>query len=111
MITFKFWFKMSTPGDDTQKKKKKRPELPVVPIKTTADYQRSVTEATTVVHLVEAKVPMLIGSFVRNFRMKLERLMANPNKPAFIPEPPKNKDLPPPPEFVRNIMGSSAGAG
>jgi len=65
------------------KKKKKKPDLPVVSIKNTADYQR----------------------------MKLERLMANPDKPVIIPVRPKDKNLPPPPEFVRNVMGSSAGAG
>ena len=32
-------------------------------------------------------------------------------KPAFIPEPSKDKKFPKPPEFVRNVMGSSAGAG
>lgn len=28
-----------------------------------------------------------------------------------IPEPPKSKSLTAPPDFVRNVMGSSAGAG
>jgi hypothetical protein len=32
-------------------------------------------------------------------------------KPAFIPERPKEKKFPNAPEFVRNVMGSSAGAG
>lgn len=44
--------------------------------------------------------------------MKLERLFANPEKPVVIPiTKPRDKNLPPPPEFVRNVMGSSAGAG
>ncbi|CAG7718036.1 unnamed protein product [Allacma fusca] len=68
---------------DEPKKKRKRPDLPLVAIKTTVDYQR----------------------------MKLERLMAKPDKVLNIPLRPKDKSLPPPPEFVRNIMGSSAGAG
>lgn len=70
-------------GAVPEKKKRKKPDLPIVPIKNTADYQR----------------------------MKLERLMANPEKPVMIPEKPKDKDSAPPPEFVRNVMGSSAGAG
>ncbi|XP_076029473.1 uncharacterized protein LOC143018179 [Oratosquilla oratoria] len=44
-------------------------------------------------------------------RMKLEKLMKNPDKPAFIPERPKEKPFAAAPEFVRNVMGSSAGAG
>ncbi|CAG0886286.1 unnamed protein product [Darwinula stevensoni] len=44
-------------------------------------------------------------------RLRLERLMKNPQKPVFIPEPRKEKKFPEPPEFVRNVMGSSAGAG
>jgi len=44
-------------------------------------------------------------------RIRLEKLMANPEKPAFIPPPSREKSFPAPPEFVRNVMGSSAGAG
>ncbi|KAF2351534.1 Protein of unknown function DUF1168 [Trinorchestia longiramus] len=44
-------------------------------------------------------------------RLKLEKLMKNPEKPAFIPERSKEKKFPNAPEFVRNVMGSSAGAG
>lgn len=65
------------------KKKKRKLELPIVPIKNTADYQR----------------------------MKLQRLMANPDKPVMLPNKPREKNMPPPPDFVRNVMGSSAGAG
>jgi len=43
--------------------------------------------------------------------MKLERLLANPEKPVVIPERPKNKRQLSAPDFVRNVMGSSAGAG
>lgn len=77
--------KPETPDDGATggKKKKRKLELPIVPIKNTADYQR----------------------------MKLQRLMSNPDKPVMIPNKPKDKNLPPPPEFVRNVMGSSAGAG
>ncbi|KAF7688826.1 PRKR-interacting protein 1 homolog [Silurus meridionalis] len=44
-------------------------------------------------------------------RLKLEKLMRNPDKPAPIPE--RLKDWTPrsAPEFVRDVMGSSAGAG
>ncbi|RZF48291.1 hypothetical protein LSTR_LSTR014497 [Laodelphax striatellus] len=44
-------------------------------------------------------------------RMKLEKLMKNPDKPIVIPEPSREKKSPHVPEFVRNVMGSSAGAG
>ncbi|KAM9355415.1 PRKR-interacting protein 1 homolog [Pholidichthys leucotaenia] len=44
-------------------------------------------------------------------RLKLERLMRNPEKPAPIPDRPKEWNPRAPPEFVRDVMGSSAGAG
>merc|ERR1711972_1169951 len=40
-----------------------------------------------------------------------DKLMANPDKPVFIPQPRKDKDVNKAPEFNHNIMGSSAGAG
>ncbi|KAM9320306.1 PRKR-interacting protein 1 [Gastrophryne carolinensis] len=44
-------------------------------------------------------------------RLKLERLMRNPDKAIPIPEKPKEWNPRAPPEFVRDVMGSSAGAG
>ena len=46
-------------------------------------------------------------------RFKLEKLMSKPDKPVVIPEcpDPKNPRVFNPPEFIRNIWGSSAGAG
>ncbi|XP_068085291.1 PRKR-interacting protein 1 homolog [Anabrus simplex] len=44
-------------------------------------------------------------------RIRLEKLMKNPEKPVVLPEKPKEKSTPHVPEFVRNVMGSSAGAG
>lgn len=45
-------------------------------------------------------------------RAKLEKLMSNPDKPIIIPERPKERDFSnAAPTFVRNVMGSSAGAG
>ncbi|XP_027219090.1 PRKR-interacting protein 1 homolog [Penaeus vannamei] len=44
-------------------------------------------------------------------RLKLEKLMKNSEKLAFIPDRPKDKKFSDPAEFVRNVMGSSAGAG
>jgi len=44
-------------------------------------------------------------------RSKLEKLMKNPEKPVNIPCPRKEKDPNKAPEFVYNVMGSSAGAG
>ena len=42
---------------------------------------------------------------------KLEKLMSNIDKPVHIPESKGDRKFPDAPEFVRNIMGSSAGAG
>ncbi|XP_055626284.1 PRKR-interacting protein 1 homolog [Toxorhynchites rutilus septentrionalis] len=45
-------------------------------------------------------------------RAKLDKLMKNPEKPIVLPEPPKGRDFSAAiPSFVRNVMGSSAGAG
>ncbi|XP_028162938.1 PRKR-interacting protein 1 homolog [Ostrinia furnacalis] len=59
----------------------------------------------------EEKKPILIKNATDLQRLKLEKLMKNPEKPVVIPEPPKQKSLAAPPDFVRNVMGSSAGAG
>ncbi|KAL1140540.1 hypothetical protein AAG570_000470 [Ranatra chinensis] len=70
--------------------------------------------------------PVVIRNCAGLQRMKLEKLMKNPasisccwlhifflfqDKPVLIPERQKEKKLPHVPEFVRNVMGSSAGAG
>ncbi|KAM9778369.1 PRKR-interacting protein 1 homolog [Syngnathus typhle] len=55
--------------------------------------------------LVIAKTP------AEEQRLKLERLMRNPDKPAAIPDRHKQWNPRAPPEFVRDVMGSSAGAG
>ncbi|XP_062501824.1 PRKR-interacting protein 1 homolog [Corticium candelabrum] len=44
-------------------------------------------------------------------RLKIERMMADPEKPVVIPEPKKLRAPRPPPEFNFDVMGSSAGAG
>jgi hypothetical protein len=44
-------------------------------------------------------------------RSKLDKLMKNPEKPVHIPEQRQAKDPNKAPEFVYNVMGSSAGAG
>jgi len=44
-------------------------------------------------------------------RLKLAKLMANPEKPAYIPDRPKGWKPKEAPEFIRDVMGSSAGAG
>ncbi|KAH9502894.1 PRKR-interacting protein 1 [Bulinus truncatus] len=44
-------------------------------------------------------------------RLKLEKLMKNPTKEVIIPEKSKDKAPRAPLEFIRNIWGSSAGAG
>ncbi|CAG7854568.1 SubName: Full=Uncharacterized protein {ECO:0000313/EMBL:CCA70552.1} [Serendipita indica DSM 11827] len=44
-------------------------------------------------------------------RAQLERLLKNPDKPVVLPEPPKEKTIRPPKDMVKNVQGSSAGAG
>ncbi|KAG8767716.1 hypothetical protein FRC20_005522 [Serendipita sp. 405] len=44
-------------------------------------------------------------------RLQLEKLMKNPAKPVVLPAPPKEKTIRPPKEMVKNVQGSSAGAG
>ncbi|XP_045772364.1 PRKR-interacting protein 1 homolog [Maniola jurtina] len=59
----------------------------------------------------EEKKPIVIKNATDLQRLKLEKLMKNPDKPVVIPDGPRQKSLAPPPDFVRNVMGSSAGAG
>ncbi|KAI0058074.1 DUF1168-domain-containing protein [Artomyces pyxidatus] len=44
-------------------------------------------------------------------RMQLDRLLKDPSKPAYIPPPPKEKTIRPAREMMKNVQGSSAGAG
>lgn len=59
----------------------------------------------------EEKVKFTIKTPYDYQRLKLEKLMKNPEKPVVIPDRLKDKKSPHVPEFVRNVMGSSAGAG
>ncbi|EIW62894.1 DUF1168-domain-containing protein [Trametes versicolor FP-101664 SS1] len=44
-------------------------------------------------------------------RVQLEKLLKDPAKPAYIPPPPKDKSIRPAREMMKNVQGSSAGAG
>jgi hypothetical protein len=44
-------------------------------------------------------------------RAQLDKLLKDPAKPAFIPAAPKEKTLRPAREMMKNVQGSSAGAG
>lgn len=55
--------------------------------------------------------PVVAKTAVDLQRLKLLKLMKNADKPVILPERPKAKNTPSVPEFVRNVMGSSAGAG
>ncbi|KIJ49646.1 hypothetical protein M422DRAFT_59331 [Sphaerobolus stellatus SS14] len=44
-------------------------------------------------------------------RAQLSKLLKDPSKPVFIPPPPKEKTIRPPREMMKNVQGSSAGAG
>ncbi|KRT82412.1 hypothetical protein AMK59_3991, partial [Oryctes borbonicus] len=59
----------------------------------------------------DERKPIVIRNTTDLQRLKLEKLMKNPEKPIIIPEKPKEKGMPVVPDFVRNVMGSSAGAG
>ena len=41
----------------------------------------------------------------------MEKLLKDPAKPAYVPPPPKEKAIRPPREMMKNVQGSSAGAG
>ncbi|KAK9297228.1 hypothetical protein QLX08_008966 [Tetragonisca angustula] len=59
----------------------------------------------------EEEKPVVAKTATDLQRLKLQKLMKNPEKPIILPERPKAKNTPTVPEFVRNVMGSSAGAG
>jgi Protein of unknown function (DUF1168) len=44
-------------------------------------------------------------------RAQLERLLKDPTKLAYVPPPPKEKTIRPAREMMKNVQGSSAGAG
>ncbi|KAF8893793.1 hypothetical protein BD779DRAFT_1669332 [Infundibulicybe gibba] len=48
---------------------------------------------------------------VERQRTHLEKLLKDPAKPAYVPPPPKEKTVRPPREMMKNVQGSSAGAG
>lgn len=48
---------------------------------------------------------------VEKQRAQLERLLKDPSKPAYVPAPPKDKTIRPAREMMKNVQGSSAGAG
>lgn len=48
---------------------------------------------------------------VERQRSQLDRLLKDPEKPAYVPAPLKEKSIRPPREMMKNVQGSSAGAG
>lgn len=48
---------------------------------------------------------------VEKQRLQLERLLKDPQKPAYVPPPPKEKSVRAAREMMKNVQGSSAGAG
>ena len=48
---------------------------------------------------------------VEKQRVQLEKLLKDPAKPVVLPTPPKEKSIRPPREMMKNVQGSSAGAG
>ncbi|KAJ3575096.1 hypothetical protein NP233_g1322 [Leucocoprinus birnbaumii] len=50
-------------------------------------------------------------SAVEKQKAQLDRLLKDPAKPAYVPPPPKEKSVRPAREMMKNVQGSSAGAG
>ncbi|EKM54389.1 uncharacterized protein PHACADRAFT_97651 [Phanerochaete carnosa HHB-10118-sp] len=48
---------------------------------------------------------------VEKQKQQLEKLLKDPSKSAYVPPPPKEKTIRPPREMMKNVQGSSAGAG
>ncbi|KAH9930379.1 DUF1168-domain-containing protein [Amylocystis lapponica] len=48
---------------------------------------------------------------VERQRVQLEKLLKDPTKPAYVPSAPKEKSIRPAREMMKNVQGSSAGAG
>ncbi|KAK7053336.1 hypothetical protein VNI00_003962 [Paramarasmius palmivorus] len=48
---------------------------------------------------------------VEKQKLQLEKLLKDPSKPAYVPPPPKEKMIRPAREMMKNVQGSSAGAG
>jgi hypothetical protein len=48
---------------------------------------------------------------VERQRSQLDKLLKDPTKLAYVPPPPKEKTIRPPREMMKNVQGSSAGAG
>lgn len=67
----------------------------------------STSESTTTTGPVNRHAP----TAVEKQRLQLERLLKDPAKPAYVPPPPKEKSIRPPREMMKNVQGSSAGAG
>lgn len=60
----------------------------------------------------KVKTKFVARSFQEAQRIKLEKLMSDPTKPVIIPTTKQKKDFSNAiPSFIRNVMGSSAGAG
>jgi hypothetical protein len=60
------------------------------------------TAATTSRHAISASDKQ---------RVQLNKLFKDPSKPVFIPPPPQEKTVRPPRDMMKNVQGSSAGAG
>ena len=48
---------------------------------------------------------------VERQRGQLDKLLKDPSKPAYVPPAPKEKTIRPAREMMKNVQGSSAGAG
>eukprot|EP00112_Aurelia_sp_Birch-Aquarium-sp1_P003328 Seg1372.5 transcript_id=Seg1372.5/GoldUCD/mRNA.D3Y31 product="PRKR-interacting protein 1-like" protein_id=Seg1372.5/GoldUCD/D3Y31 len=59
----------------------------------------------------DAKKPFVPKSALDLQKRQLEKLMKDPDKPIELPKPRKEWKPRDAPEFVRHVMGSSAGAG
>jgi len=95
-------------SDDSEKDEEK----PVVP-KTAVDLQRLklMKLMKNIVSIFVKTSGFIYRSMCYHIKIVLICFVIAQDKPIILPERPKAKNTPSVPEFVRNVMGSSAGAG
>ena len=99
--------KMEYIRNEVELKKQAREEKEKLKQKQSGNKDVSTTSAKT----EEKKTVVLPKSLAEVQKRKLDKLMSDPSKDVYIPEPRKEWKPRTPLEFVRDVMGSSAGAG
>lgn len=92
---------MSDPKSDNDAEPKEKPII----VRNTSDLQRLKLEK-----LMKNPVSFVFQYYRQFISFPIDNLVTQ-EKPVIIPERPKERGMPVVPDFVRNVMGSSAGAG